>query len=272
MTYHISPRVLEMLARGAPKRPFADCIQHVLSGSQPANRQFQLVQALASKPPSVGVLERHIRELWTIDLNPIARLAHQLKSPLGAARIWNAYNAAGNVTTPSFFSLESKSTEHLPKKILPSRTFQLIDLSTTLIEILTEVLTRTTTRKTENSPLSSNPHVSTLARILGQEHRIVYEASLFFEAHPGANVAELSKALGCHQRTLERQFRHEGLTAVALKRACALVGASRDLWAGASLAEIAYTWGYADQAHMSREISRATGGLSPSFLRSCLSC
>jgi len=273
LSYHISPRVLERLAGREPDDLFANCVHHILTGDQPALRQHEAAQAFTSKPPSAAVLEQHIRELWELDLNPLARVARQVRSPASVTRAWNAFNASGNVTTPLLLGESHHAHQPLAKRTLRSQVFPLMDVNLTTASVLVEVILDTVQRtvRQHRPGTSDESSISGLARILGKEHTIVHDASLFFEAHPGANVAALSRALGCHPRTVERQFRQQGLTAIDLKRACALVGATRRLWTAASLADIACAQGYADQAHMSREISRSTGGLSPSFLRSLVS-
>lgn len=270
MSYHLGPRALERVAGREPQLLYTDCILHLLSGHQPALRQFRAAQALASRPPSAVVLETHVRELWAIDLNPIARAFHQIGSLSGCIRLWNACNSLPDVTAPISLSDDQCSEPPEVKRRVRLGVLPLIDTSVTAAGILADVAMDTCSRaknRSEKHPSQSASAVSNLARLLGQEQRIVYEASLFFEAHAGAKVADLSRALGCHPRTVERQFQQEGLKAIELKRACALVGATHDLFGSESLADIAQARGYSDQAHMSREFARSTGGLSPSFVR-----
>lgn len=271
MSYHIGPRALERVAGREPNLLFADCIHHLLSGHRPAHHQLRAANALASRPPSAGVLESHFRELFAIDPNPIASALHQVSSPSALVRLWNALNSLAGVTTPVALSGQGHNTARPVRRTLRNGEFPLMDLNVTAVGVLADIVMDMLSRrqqKLENRPLQNASAVSALARILGQEQKIIYEASLYFEAHAGAKVADLSRALGCHPRTVERQFRQEGLAAIELKRACALAGATHDLWGSASLSDIAFARGYSDQAHMSREIARSTGGLSPSFLRS----
>lgn len=85
-----------------------------------------------------------------------------------------------------------------------------------------------------------------------------------------ATVPELGEALGVGERQAQRQYRaHIGLSpaqARRLQRMNAAVYALRDPTASArSLADLAAELGYADQAHMAREL-RQLAGLSPSRL------
>lgn len=272
MSYHVFPRALERLGGKGPKAVFADSVHHILNGSQSAMRLFEAARPLASSAPSPLSIEQMLRELWAVDLNPMAQVARKVRSTYSIVRCWNAYSSSGNVSTPLVLQGEKgamgrpQQEVHTPK--LPILTPTMTSASI-FIDVLTETINRAN-RKQQIDDSFITPRVSGIARVLGQQSRIVYEASLFFEANPGSNVAALSRALGCHQRTIERQFREEGISAIKLKRACALVGATNDLWGTSSLAEIAAAHGYSDQAHMSREIRHSTGGLSPTFFRNLL--
>ena len=106
-----------------------------------------------------------------------------------------------------------------------------------------------------------------LTRILDAPS-LVRDACDFFSAFPRARVTDLYTALGMHPRTAERRFAAEGVTAVALKRACALQHATKYvLWSDLTLAQIAYRFGYTDSAHLHHEFRRATGGIPPSVYR-----
>lgn len=109
--------------------------------------------------------------------------------------------------------------------------------------------------------------VSNIARILGAG-ALVIELSEFFETDPLARVDDAYRALGVHPRTVERRMRELGLPTVMLKRACMLARATHDLlWSGKSFSDIARRRGYADAAHLSRVISTATGGMTPTMVR-----
>lgn len=60
----------------------------------------------------------------------------------------------------------------------------------------------------------------------------------------------------------------EGITAMALKRACALSSATKYvLWSDLTLAQIAGQCGYSDGAHLHRDFPAVAGGIPPSVFR-----
>jgi AraC-like DNA-binding protein len=84
---------------------------------------------------------------------------------------------------------------------------------------------------------------------------------------PGATLVKVARQSGTTPRTLQRQMRALSLPTPDFWR---LLGrarrAIRDLPCHAPLAEIAHTYGYSDQAHMTREFVRWFGH-TPSHLR-----
>lgn len=84
---------------------------------------------------------------------------------------------------------------------------------------------------------------------------------------PRATVAKVARQNGTTPRTLQRQFRNQSLPAPDYWR---LLGRARRaiqaLPCHVQLADIAYAYGYCDQAHMTREFVRWFG-LTPTALR-----
>jgi AraC-like DNA-binding protein len=72
--------------------------------------------------------------------------------------------------------------------------------------------------------------------------------------------------IGCHQRTLERRLREEGLTAETIRMATRLIRATKRLRSSDSLTAIAMEVGFSDQAQMTRAF-RFSCGMTPSLLR-----
>lgn len=86
-------------------------------------------------------------------------------------------------------------------------------------------------------------------------------------AGPGESLASVARGLGLSPRSLQRRFREQGLPPPDQWR---LLGRARraagQLAGAAPLAEIAAECGFADQAHMTRELARWFGA-SPERLR-----
>ena len=82
------------------------------------------------------------------------------------------------------------------------------------------------------------------------------------------SVVLLAEDLGVHQTHLSRTFRrHIGSTISEYRRRLRVVGAARSLRAGnATIARLAFEFGFADQAHLTRELHRELG-TTPARLR-----
>lgn len=93
------------------------------------------------------------------------------------------------------------------------------------------------------------------------------DAAIVLLALPGETLASVARGLGLSPRTLQRRFRERGLPPPDHWR---LLGRARraagQLAGAAPLAEIAAACGFADQAHMTRDLARWFGA-SPERLR-----
>ncbi len=108
--------------------------------------------------------------------------------------------------------------------------------------------------------------LSGLAESLGLGSSIASDAALVFETDTEINVQDVAQHLGCHNRTMQREFKACGLTAETLKRACMLARATALLSTTMTLTDIAHEAGYADHAHMTRAFVSACA-VPPSILR-----
>lgn len=87
------------------------------------------------------------------------------------------------------------------------------------------------------------------------------------ECRGDARIAALSRLIGAHERTLQRlAARWIGLSPKALMRIFRARAAAKEIGAGLPLVDVAAMLGYADQAHMTRDL-RAILGRAPSSYR-----
>lgn len=266
MSYQAIPRVLERLAGTAPALSFADAVAAVLQCDLPAQRVAQAVTQLG-QVPGHGAVTQDLRGLLALDLGPTAQVFRRLASQQALVAMWNAYNTHGNVQAPSMLQGQGAGL-HCVFRFEQQQADCTLELMTQVwIEILQGLIQRQTERAPLSAPESGVTHLSDLARLMNAGH-LVEDACTFFEAQPEAQVPDLAQHLALHPRTLARRLDGAGLTAQALKRACALVGASRDLLeTDLSLTDIAARHGFSDGAHLTRQVRQATGGFSPSQLR-----
>jgi AraC-like DNA-binding protein len=106
-----------------------------------------------------------------------------------------------------------------------------------------------------------------LARVRADPDPVVPE--LLALARSGARVGAMADAVGLTERQLHRRcLAAFGYGPKVLARVLRFTGAMRLARSGTGLADVAYRAGYADQAHLSREV-RALAGVRPTeFLRS----
>lgn len=87
------------------------------------------------------------------------------------------------------------------------------------------------------------------------------------EMEPGEGLAGVCADLGVSQRTLQRHvLAQTGRSPGFWRRLARVRGAARAICGGAPAADTSAAWGYADQAHLTREM-RHWFGLTPSRLR-----
>jgi len=266
MSYQAIPRVLEQQAGAAPPPSFADAVAAVLQCDLPAQRVAQAVTRLGRVPGQAAVTQ-DLRGLLALDVGPTAQVFRRLASRQALVDMWNAYNTHGNVQAPSMLQGQGDGL-HCVFRFEQQQADRTLELMTHVwIEILQGLIQRRAERAPLSRPDGSAASLSELARLMNAGS-LVEDACTFFEVRPEAQVPDLARHLALHPRTLARRLDEVGLTPLALKRACALVGATRDLLeTDLSLTTIAARHGYSDGAHLTRQVRQATGGFSPSELR-----
>lgn len=267
LAFHIAARALDLKRAFSPRNLFADTVRHVMDGHVAGDRYYEIATDGLAVAMKESALEQRMRQLFALDLNPLIAMTRQLTVESELFRAWNTYQK--NVSLAVRTEIRGNPNESL--RIARHHVTYDFDppaarnAGLCAIDILADAA-RKSRKRDEVAARSTGFRLSGIAVELGLQRTAILDASLCFEEFPGENVAALSRRLGVHRRTLERQFREFGLTVVHLKMASAIVGATNSLWQPSSLTEIAYRHGFSDQAHMSRAFRRACG-LSPSVLR-----
>lgn len=138
-------------------------------------------------------------------------------------------------------------------------------------QLLMRRVVREATSESVDAPLVVDALASELLVVLANDGEGTTRASLACAAHARAMIdaeptrahtlAELASAAGCHPMTLSRAFRRAHGCSVGtyarrtrLRHACALLAAR-----AMPISMVAATCGFADQAHLTRSLRRATG-------------
>ncbi len=259
MSYSLPIRVLEALQRQPKANLWRENLENILLCNVAVPRKQRVMGQFEGALPSLARMGDCWRELSALDISPTGLLLWKTHSEHAIAHLWNAYNVYSDVLDCSAYTARG---------IQPSRSISRVH--ELLLDAYRDAFEESLGRNCRHARLpdpNAGLNLGDLARILGSP-TLVQDACDFFLLHPRAKVSQFYVAVGLHPRTAERRLMAEGVTAIAIKRACALSSACKYvLWSDFSLAEIARRFGYTDGAHLHHEFRRATGGIPPSVFR-----
>ena len=269
LAYHVVVHALEGRAGWTPISRFVSTVVHIIDGHLPYHRYNAAGRARASEGMTEGQIESSIREFLFTDLAPGVGTISRLTTPAAVIAGFNAYNASAGIAVRTNVSMPSEG-ESAPvvaqRKMLvrapdpgPCRAGTLA-----MFDGLLSFVGR-------NAKLAAPPRadLGTVAELLGVRGSAAAEAAWIFEREGSMPVPELARKLGCHQRSLERKLRAEGLTAEALRQAARMLRAADRLGSDDSLTTIAVETGFSDLSHMTRSF-KISAGMQPSALRKLL--
>ena len=252
-------RVLEALHRKPSVNLFKENVANVLASNIALDRKRKIMGAVEGTLPSLQSLEAPWRELACLDLSPTGLFFAQTRSYAGITQVWDAYSTYTDVLDPSVCQEQGI----YPTKSVSKVHFRLLEGYGAFFDHCLHQ-----NRRNPYPPCARNGfNLKDLARIFNAP-LLLQDACDFFLTFPRSKVSDLYTSLGLHPRTGERRFAAEGISALAIKRACAISSASRYiLWSDLTLAEIAAKFGYTDGAHLHHEFRRSTGGIPPAAYR-----
>lgn len=275
--YHTLSRSLES-ATNAPLtagRLFSDAVGHVLNGFIDTDRYQRAGRLAGAKGLSESALAAIVADQLHFDMNPFVQCMLGAPSRRGALLVHQSLNqlAALAVRTEMGFDgagalmVTSRSASVSGEDPSACRDVHLIGMDLILGSIDEDGTSGMADAAVKpRSRVSPPRRVSALAAMLGLGSGASSEAALAFESDAEMKVEDVARRLGCHRRTLQREFKASGVTAETLKRACMLSRATALLPSALTLTEIAHESGYADHAHMTRAFV-ASCALAPSILR-----
>ena len=260
MSYSLPIRALSALHRKSATKIWPEHFANVLMSTVSLPYKSEVMGRFQDKLPSVTQLSAQWREFSALDLSPTGIVLWHSNTEDAIAQIFNAHSVYTQVIDRSTY------TEHGIQTSKPVSKIHRFMLDMYTLSIDESLARKKRATKAFFSP-SSGFDLKDLARILDAPP-IIQDSCDFFLAFPGGKVSQLYAALGLHPRTAERRFLAEGITAMALKRACALSSATKYvLWSDLTLAQIAGQCGYSDGAHLHRDFRQAAGGIPPSVFR-----
>lgn len=268
LAYHTVVHALEAAHGWTPQSRFAATVVHAINGHLPYARYNAAGRARTKSRSGSGVIERLVQDWLTTDLNPVVQIVRSQTQTAKALRCFNAYNASANLavrTTATTLARSGCPTSVIHKREPlsahedpePCRHGTFFVLSTVM-----DIVARN--EKEQLAPrILSLPDI---ANNLGVERSASADVATVFDMEGYVPVGEAARRIGCHQRTMERRLREEGVTAEAIRTATRLIRATKRIRSSDSLTTIALEEGFSDQAQMTRAF-RLSSGMAPSLLR-----
>ena len=268
LAYHTVVHAVEAASGWTPQSRFSSAVSHVINGHLPYDRYLTAGRARKGAKTGLDAVEHLVEDWLATDLNPAIQLIRSMNQTQKALQAYNAYNASANlgVCTAAEFSGDSSGPSALIARrnlCSPSEDPELCRIAT--MSVLASVMKAVICNERERL----TPKILTLSDIaihLGITRSASADVAFVFEVEGYIPIGAVARTIGCHQRTLERRLRQEGLTAEVIRTATRLIRATKRLRGLDSLTTIALEEDFSDQAQMTRAF-RSSTGLSPSMLR-----
>jgi len=274
LAYHLVVRAMEARAGVTPAQQLVAALQSVVHGHLDYNRYVAAGEHRARQGAGAESVARDLRELFQTDLNPAVRGACGLSSPSAVAFAYNSYNQSAHIAVKTEISLKpgTGAGDHgsgvSTRRTLVQSTVDLALCRTATLLVFDELQSQAVShRSAQHRP--GMKRVADVAAILGVEGSPVAQLAALFETQGFMPIGDAARALGCHQRTLERQLKREGTTAEGIRMATRILRAHQRFTGTENLTTIAHDEGFSDLAHMTRSF-RASCGMTPTLLRRVL--
>ena len=277
--YHALARTLETFARGPlpAQQMFSTAVGHVLNGFVPTDRFHHARRLAGAKRYSESAMAKVATDELCVDLNPLLKCLVHAATRYNALLLHQSLNQLANLPVRTEIGFDGRGTLTVRSRTTSSSGYDPTacrDAHLMGMDIIVSSIAEPGTQTVADSEIPAwggrrlRPPacVSELATLLGLGSSVASDAALAFEADAAIKVQDVARHLGCHSRTLQREFKASGLTAETLKRACMLSRATALLSTAMTLTDIAHEAGYADHAHMTRAFVTSCA-LPPSILR-----
>lgn len=258
---------MESLAGRTSMDQLAWSVKHALNGHLPYERHAMACMRKQSQRWPQESMERHMCEALHLDINPLVQVASLINSPVRFGRAFNVYNQNPRLGGQTFIDRMADNGWEISRNTAPQFAHMDLTLARDCTLTCAEILMSSVKANFAQKPIHAiAPNVTTLMDRLALTDSAVFDAAVIFETESEAKVSELSRHLGCSERTINRIFRACGFRATELRQAIMLIKATRMLALPGSMTEIAHACGFFDLAHFTRAFKRAVG-VSPSAMR-----
>jgi len=265
-------RAMEARAGVSPMQRFIATIHSVIQGHLDYNRYVAAGEQRARQGAGAESIARDLRDFFQTDLNPAVRGAHGLTSPSALAYAYNSYNQSAQIAVKTEISLKPgagpKGSALSTRRTLVQSSVDLELCRVATLLVFEELQGQAASSRSARHPLGMRG-LGDVAGTLGLEGSAVAQLAALFETQGFMPIGVAARALGCHQRTLERLLKKEGITAEGIRMAVRILRAHQRFIGHESLTTIAHDEGFSDLAHMTRSF-RASCGMTPTLLRQVL--
>jgi AraC-like DNA-binding protein len=249
-------------------RRYASLIAHTVHGYLPFERYAQAGHDRMRDHLGEGTVENLIQEWLAPDINPFSQVFRNIGNAKNLAWGLNTYNESNLHPVRSVFDIKVGIAGRISwnaTRFNDAKVFnpQICDTAKFAgYERMTRRFGYELRRKTTRNFV----RISELARHFALTQTATCHAAEVCENLGSVPIGVIAKALGVHQRTLQRSLRDEGTTAELIIQGVRLIRATALLWSQKSLTEVAHEAGFFDLAHMDRAFC-ISAGVPPSFLR-----
>jgi len=273
MAYHLLVRALRdaVGAQRAPNQLFAECIHATLQGHVPLHTFRQVGAHAQTVRGHESGLAASVADNFRFDLNPFGLRLKAAGTVAELMALHRRFNQQASLQIRSSLTQDATGRLQFDQRSLPGG-LQDIEACRQVHVVAMEHLVGQIHAVGADHPSPGPRHntgihrVSELARCVVHGAALIHECLDALEEDPSQKLSALAFRLGFKTRTMQRHLARFGVSAEGLKRAVMLNHATRMLGSRRSLTEIAYTSGYADQAHMCRAFVSSCG-LTPGQLR-----
>lgn len=267
--YYVVVRALEAHGGWSPMARFAAAVESSTEGHLPYARYHAAGVARQRTGAGEGMVERLVGDWLATDINPVTQIIGKLTQPANARWALAAYSHSAVLCVRTHAASPQLDDANTPRFAVSQDVLASTDDPAPCHLGVLSTMEALVSKVGRNATLAAPPQpggLSSVAHYLGVGFSAAADVAAVFEHEGQISIASAAQMLGCHQRTLERRLREEGLTAEALRRAARLLRATHRLHSSDSLTTIAIDEGFSDLAHMSRAF-KASCGMSPSLLR-----
>lgn len=244
-----------------PRQLFGWSVERLVNGFVDHCDYVQTIRQAHRQVFASDRLDRRVRELIALDINPVADLLLGASCEQAFERRWNDFNRSASLGVETIVSIEPVMTVQRQERSESEFAAFRMDVTAACLDYLLTVVGSARERREKPSRLQ------TQLKLLGITSAVIEETILHLKDEPSDGLTDCAARLTTSRRTLQRELASFGLTFRTLRQAVRLSIAGETMRAKTmTLTEIAQVAGFFDSAHLVRSWKQSCG-LPPSLYR-----